>query len=131
MSAAAKPKKATRKNLQVPLQDAPVLDATAPVVAEGVSGGKRPRKKKGEDVSGGALLSLKDLGAMKGQPPDSIRATTAPTSRPEAAVGSGAIGEGMVGGLRRRRLERVKEVMKKHKLSLPAASKCVKEHKLY
>jgi hypothetical protein len=46
-------------------------------------------------------------------------------------VGSGAIGEGMVGGLRRRRLEIVKEVMKKHKLSLPAASKYVKEHKLY
>jgi hypothetical protein len=131
MSAAAKPKKATRKNLQVPLQDAPVLDATAPVVAEGVSGGKRTRKKKGEGVSGGALLSLKDLDAMKGQPPDSIRATVAPTSRPQAAVGAGAIGEGMVGGLRRRRIEIVKEVMKKHKLSLPAASKYVKEHKLY
>ena len=132
MSAAAKPKKATRKNLQVPLKDTKVLYATAPVVAEGVSGGKRPRKKKkGEGVSGGALLSLKDLDAMKGQPPDSIRATVAPTSRPQAAVGSGAIGEGMVGGLRRRRLEIVKEVMKKHKLSLPAASKYVKEHKLY
>jgi len=122
-SAAAKPKKATRKTLQVPIPDAPV--------AEGVSAGKRPRKKKG-----GALLSLKDLDAMKGQPPDTIRATVAPTSRPEAAaaaaaLGSGAVGEGMVGGLRRRRIEIVKEVMKKHKLSLPAASKYVKEHKLY
>ena len=68
---------------------------------------------------------------MKGQPPDSIKVTTAPTSRPQAAVGSGAIGEGMIGGLRRRRIEIVKEVMKKHKLSLPAASKYVKEHKLY
>jgi len=131
VSAAGKPKKATRKTLQVPHQDAPILDATAPVVAEGVSGGKRPRKKKGEGVSGGALLSLKDLDAMKGQPPDSIKVTTAPTSRPQAAVGSGAIGEGMIGGLRRRRIEIVKEVMKKHKLSLPAASKYVKEHKLY
>ena len=129
--AAAKPKKATRAKLQVPHQDAPILNATAPVVAEGASGGKRPRKKKGEGVSGGALLSLKDLGAMKGQPPDSIKVTTAPTSRPEAAKGSGAIGEGMVGGLRRRRIEIVKEVMKKRKLSLPAASKYVKEHKLY
>ena len=130
-SAAAKPKKATSKNLQVLLQDAPILDATAPAVAERVSGGKRPRRKKGEGVSGGALLSLKDLGAMKGQPPDSIRATVAPASRPQAAVGSGAIGEGIIGGARRRRIEIVKEVMKKHKLSLPAASKYVKEHKLY
>jgi hypothetical protein len=37
----------------------------------------------------------------------------------------------MVGGLRRRRIEIAKEAMKKHKLSLPAASKYVKEHKLY
>ena len=118
MSAAAKPKKATRKTLQVPTPDAPV--------AEGVSARKRPsrgrRKKKG-----GALLSLKDLDAMKGQPPETIRATVAPTSRPEAAaaaaaLGSGAIGEGMVGGLRRKRIEIVKEVMKQHKLHclLPA-----------
>ena len=128
MCAAAKPKRATRKSIQVPTQDAPA------VVAEGVSAGAKPkqtRKKKGEGVSGGALLSLKDLGAMKGQPPDSIRATVAPTSRPEAAAGSGAIGEGMIGGARRKRIEIVKEVMKKHKLSLPAASKYVKEHKLY
>ena len=131
MTAAAKPKKATRKSLQVPLQDAPILDATAPAVAEGVSGGKRPRKKKGEGVSGGALLSLKDLDAMKRPPPDSIKATIAPTSRPQAAVGSSAMREGMVGGLQRRSIEIVKEVMKKHKLSLPAASKYVKEHKLY
>ena len=91
-----------------------------------MSGGKRPREKKGEGVSGGALLSLKDLDAVKGQPPDSIRAATAPTSRPEAAVGSSAIGEGVVGGLRRRRLEIVKAAMKKRKPSLPAASKYAK-----
>ena len=128
MTAAAKPKRATRKSIQVPTHDVPA------VVAEGVSAGAKPkqtRKKKGEGVSGGALLSLKDLDAMKGQPPDSIRATVALTSRPEAAVGSSVIGEGMVGGLRRRRIEIAKEVMKKHKPSLPAASKYVKEHKLY
>ena len=96
-----------------------------------MSGGKRPRKKKGEGVSGGALLSPKDLDATKGQPPDSIRAIIAPASRPQAAVGSSAIGEGMVGGLRRRRIEIVKVVKRKHKLSLPAPSKYVKEHKLY
>ena len=64
--AAAKPKRATRKSIQVPIQDAPA------VVAEGVAAGAKPkqtRKKKGEGVSGGALLSLKDLDAMKGQPP--------------------------------------------------------------
>ena len=127
MCAAAKPKRATRKNIQVPIQDAPV------VVAEGVSAGakpKRSRKKKGEGVSGGALLSLKDLDAMHGQPPDTIQAKVAPASRPQAA-GSGAIGEGIVGGARSRRIAIVKEVMKKHKLSLPAASKYVKERKLY
>jgi len=120
MSAAAKPKKATRKTLQVPVPEAPV--------AEGVSGGKRPRIKKG-----GALLSLKDLGAMKGQPPDTIQAKVAPTSRPEAAAAAAARGPPVstVGGARRKRIEIVKEVMKKHKLSLPAASKYVKEHKLY
>ncbi len=64
---------------------------------------------------------------MHGQP--------VPTSQAKVTVkAEGAdrkIGEGMSGGLRRRRIEIVKEVMKKHKLSLPAASKYVKEHKLY
>ena len=122
MCAAAKPKRATRKSIQVPIQDAPAVVASAKP--------KRTRKKKGEGVSGGALLSLKDLDAMHGQPPDAIQAKTAPASRPQAA-GGGAIGEGVVGGARARRIDIVKDVMKKHKLSLPAASKYVKEHKLY
>ena len=124
VSAGAKPKRAPKKNLQVPVPEA------IETVAEGVSAGSKPkrtRKKKGEGVSGGALLSLKDLGAMHGQPEPTIQAKF--TVKAEGA--DRTVGEGMSGGLRRKRIEIVKEVMKKHKLSLPAASKYVKEHKLY
>ena len=124
VSAGAKPKRAPKKNLQVPVPEA------TETVAEGVSAGSKPkrtRKKKGEGVSGGALLSLKDLGAMHGQPEPTIQAKV--TVKAEGA--DRTVGEGMSGGLRRKRIEIVKEVMKKHKLSLPAASKYVKEHKLY
>ena len=97
--------------------------------AEDVSAGSKPkrvRKKKGEGVSRGALLSLKNLGAMHGQPEPTTRAkVTVKAEGADRTVG------GMSGGLRRKRIEVVKEVMKKHKLSLPAASKYVKEHKLY
>ena len=124
VSAAGKPKRAPKKNLQVPVPEA------METVAEGVSAGSKPkrtRKKKGDGVSGGALLSLKDLGAMHGQPEPTIQAKF--TVKAEGA--DRTVGEGMSGGLRRKRIEIVKEVMKKHKLSLPAASKYVKEHKLY
>ena len=124
VSAAGKPKRAPKKNLQVPVPEA------TETVAEGVSAGSKPkrtRKKKGDGVSGGALLSLKDLGAMHGQPEPTIQAKV--TVKAEGA--DRTVGEGMSGGLRRKRIEIVKEVMKKHKLSLPAASKYVKEHKLY
>ncbi len=98
-------------------------------IGSGVSGGKRKKK-------GGALLSLKDLNAMHGQPPNTIRAKTAPAAKPEATQGGAASGfangSGVSGGANRsRRNAIVKEVMKKHGLSLPAASKYVKEHKLY
>ena len=124
VSAGAKPKRAPKKNLQVPVPEA------IETVAEGESAGSKPkrtRKKKGDGVSGGALLSLKDLGAMHGQPEPTIQAKF--TVKAEGA--DRTVGEGMSGGLRRKRIEIVKEVMKKHKLSLPAASKYVKEHKLY
>ena len=121
VSAGAKPKRTPKKNLQVPVPEA------IETAAEGGSKPKRVRKKKGEGVSGGALLSLKDLGAMHGQPEPTTRAKV--TVKAEGA--NRKVGEGMSGGLRRRRIEIVKEVMKKHKLSLPAASKYVKEHKLY
>ena len=57
---------------------------------------------------------------MEGQPPDTILAKETLNA------------EGMSGGKgRSKRNEIVREVMKKHNLSLPAASKYVKEHNLY
>jgi hypothetical protein len=93
-------------------------------------GAKKPRRKTGEGASGGALLSLQDLDKMHGQPKDQPRAKITVAAKPQnAAIGSEptkAIGEG-----RAKRHDIVREVMKKHGLSLPAASKYVKEHKLY
>ena len=85
--------------------------------AGGVPGGSRKKK-------GGALLSLKDMDAMHGQPEPTVRAkVTVKAEGADRAVGGG--------GLRSRRIAIVKEVMQKHGLSLIAASKYVKEHKLY
>ena len=78
-------------------------------------------------TTGGALLSLKDLDKMHGQPPDTIRAkVTVKAEGMDRAVGSGASGGG-----RSQRNAIVREVMQKHGLSLPQASKYVKEHNLY
>ena len=65
---------------------------------------------------------------MHGQPPQDMRAKVTVKAECEhhRAVGSGV----SVGG-RSQRNARVREVMKKHGLTLPAASKYVKEHKLY
>jgi len=80
-------------------------------------GGSKSKRK------GGALLTLKDMGAMHGQPEPTIQAkVTVKAEGSDRAVG---------GGLRGRRTAIVKEVMKKHGLSLIEASKYVKEHKLY
>ena len=98
--------------------------------AGGVSAGaaKRTRRKKGEGVTtGGALLSLKDLDKMHGQPPDTMRAkVTVKAEGSDRAVGSGASGGG-----RSQRNAIVREVMQKHGLSLPQAGKYVKEDNLY
>jgi hypothetical protein len=101
--------------------EAPTTEAPATV-----EGGKRTRKKKGAGVSGGALLSLKDLDKMHGQPEPTVQAKVT-----VKAEGGRAVGSGVSGGARGKRNAIVKEVMKKHGLSLPAASKYVKEHKLY
>ena len=42
-----------------------------------------------------------------------------------------AITTALRGGARKKRNDLVREVMKKHKVSLPEASKYIKEHKLY
>ena len=99
--------------------------------AGGVSAGaaKRNRRKKGEGASGGALLSLKDLDKMHGQPPQDMRAKVTVKAEGEH---NRAVGSGMSGGAARsQRNAIVRDVMKKHGLSLPAASKFVKEHNLY
>ena len=85
--------------------------------AAGISGGG----VSAGGISGGALLSLRDLDSMEGQPADTIQAKETLKA------------EGMTAGAkgRSKRNEIVREVMKKHGLSLPAASKYVKEHNLY
>ena len=98
--------------------------------AGGVSAGaakRTRRKKKGEGASGGALLSLKDLDKMHGQPPQDMRAKVTVKAEGEHIR---AVGSGMSGG-RSQRNAIVRDVMKKHGLSLPAASKFVKSHNLY
>ena len=98
--------------------------------AGGVSAGakKRTRRKKGEGASGGALLSLTDLDKMHGQPPVTVRSkATVKAEGSDKAVGSGVSG----GGGRSQRTCTVREAMQKHGLSLPRASKYVKEHNLY
>ena len=95
------------------------------VSAGGTTAGSQPQKGR-KKKEGGALLSLRDLDSMHGQPPDTIRATQ--TVKAEGmTVGSGG---GAKGG-RGSRNAIVKEVMQKHGLSLPQASKYVKEHNLY
>lgn len=96
------------------------------------------------DMSGGAMLSLKDMYAMHGQPPDAVRAKTTVKSMRgsggvDRAVGGGVSAGGVsAGGVsagggsgRANRNAIVRDVMQKQGLSLPAASKYVKEHNLY
>jgi len=107
--------------------------SAAGVSAAGVSAGaakRTRRKKKGEGLTtGGALLSLKDLDKMHGQPPQDMRAKVTVKAEGEhnRVVGSGVSG----GAARSKRNAIVRNVMKEHGLSLPAASKFVKEHNLY
>lgn len=99
----------------------------AGAIGEGISGGAKPKRARAKKASktGEGLLSLRDLGSMQGQPPDTIQAKV--TAKAEGMpVGSG----GAKGG-RGKRNDIVREVMKKHGLSLPQASKFVKEHNLY
>ena len=74
--------------------------SAAGVSAGGVSAGaaKRTRRKKGEGASGGALLSLKDLDKMHGQPPQELRANV--TVKAEGELGR-ALGSGVSGGAAR------------------------------
>ena len=74
------------------------------------------------------MLSLKDLDKMRGQPPDTMRAkVTVKAEGSDKAVGSGVSG----GAGTSKRNSIVREVMQKHGLSLPQASKYVNDHNLY
>ena len=103
--------------------------SAAGVSAGGVSAGgaKRARRKKGEGVSGGALLIFMDLDKMHGQPPD----TTLSKVTVKAEGSDKAVGSGVSGGGRSNRNTIVREVTQKHGLTLPAASKYVQAHNLY
>ena len=89
--------------------------SAAGVLAAGTSAGgvstgsmKRTRRKKGEGASGGALLTLKDLDKMHGQPPDTMRAkVTVKAEGMDRVVGSGVSG----GAGRSKRNAIVREVM--------------------
>ena len=129
-SSNAKPARARKKTIEVGegLSAAGVSAAgvsAAGASAGGVSAGAatRTRRKKGEVASGGALLSLKDLDKMHGQPPQQMQSkATVKAEGSDRVVG---------GGGRSKRNCIVREVMQKHGLSLPQASKYVKEHNLY
>jgi len=100
----------------------------------GVSGGNRKRTRRG-----GALLTDQDAAHMQGQPPETITAKITQQAAPhkDQPVGERAvpriIGSGVSGGAASRsaRNDLVREVMRKHGLSMPAASKYIKEHNLY
>ena len=133
-SADAKPVRRRAKTIEVGegLSAAGVSAAgvsTARASAGGVSAraAKRTRRKKGEGASGGALLSLKDSDKMHGQPADNMLSNiTVKTEGSAKAVGSGVSGGGRI-----KRNAIVRNVMQKHGLSLPQASKYVKENNLY
>ena len=135
----AKPRRARKKTIEVGEGLSAAGVSAAGVSAGGVSAGgvsagatKRTRRKKGEGASGGALLSLRDLDKMHGQPEPGRREkiTVKAEGGPDRAVGGGVSAAG-AGSSRNRRNTIVRDVMKKHGLSLPAASKYVKEHNLY
>ena len=116
----AKPKRRAKKKV---IEVGEGLSA-AGVSAAGVSGA---------GVSGGALLSLRDMDKMHGQPKETIRAKITVPAKPENAeiAAGGAAPARAIGGGRSKRNDIVRGVMKSQGLSLPAASKYVKEHKLY
>ena len=120
----------------------------------GVSGGGRKRSCKSAGIVGGALLTDKDAMYMQGQPPDTIAAKITLQAAPHKdqpigersvpkiigsgvsrMIGSGVSGGGSSGGgnagSRSARNHLVREVMQKQGLSLPAASKYIKEHNIY
>ena len=129
--------------------------------AEGSAKPKKARKKKGEGIAGaggmgaglaaagmaaagmagagltgardigGALLTLTDLDKMHGQPPTAVRSTTGASTKPYNAI---QVGQAVAPDAKfkaRRRNDLVRDIMLSQGLSLPLASKYIKENKLY
>ena len=112
------------------------------VSAAGVSAAGR-RKKNGAGVTGGDL-SLLHYNELKGQPAFTAPAnakrtvsTVEPSARPVSKLSThDDMQAAYVAGARHTRKpnarnDLVRKVMREHSLSLPAASKYVKEHNLY
>lgn len=112
--------------------------ATKNLAGSGTSGG---------GVSGGALLTLQSLDSMHGQPPPGRQKKTAPTASPHkdqpvpmpaqgstlnGPVGGGTSGGGVSGGRKANaRNALVSKIMKENGMSLPQASKHIKDNNLY
>ena len=94
------------------------------------------RKKGSRSKKGGALIGLQDMYAMEGDPGPMMNAKVTVQAKPDVGhapqqdIGTGG-GMTAAGRNREHRNTIVREVMKKHGLSLPQASKFVKDHKLY
>ena len=129
--------------------------------AEGSAKPKKPRRKKGEGIAGaggmgaglaaagmaaagmagagltgareigGALLTLQDLDKMHGQPPTAVRSTIGASTKPYNAVQVGQATAPDAKLTARNRNDLVRDIMKSQGLSLPLASKYIKENKLY
>jgi hypothetical protein len=117
--------------------------ATKNLAGSGTSGGGT----SGGGCSGGALLTLKDMYKMEGQPPPGRQKKTAPTASPHkdqpvpmpaqgstlnGPVGGGTSGGGVSGGRKANaRNALVSKIMKENGMSLPQASKHIKDNNLY
>ena len=92
-----------------------------------------------DNLAGGALLTLQDLDDMRGQPPPGRRVYRTPQAGVGEVRGTPPPQTGTeTGGARPPRTRQanarnqlVREIMAKHKLSLPQASKYIKEHNLF
>ena len=97
-SSDAKPRRARKKTIEAGEGLSAVGVSAGADTGCGVSAGaaKRTRRKNGGGVSGGALLSLKDLDKMHGQPEPKrrVKITVKAEGEPVRPVGSGASGGG-------------------------------------
>ena len=107
--------------------------AGAGVVGAGLAGVGKKRKKRG------GLLILTAHDSMEGNQDPHVNAKPTVQARPHVSEQAGtaehlqasATTVALQGGARKKRNDLVREIVKKHKPSLPEASKFINEHKLY